>query len=133
LLKILLSFASGGLLGDAFLHLIPHAILAQGGNDDGHGHSHSHSHSHGADSDAEGHAHDLSVGLWTLVGIITFLMVEKLIRIMKGGHGHSHSHAVVNSEPDTSDKKKGKGSKGDAKSTQKTKGTKSSTKIQIEF
>jgi len=47
LLKILLSFASGGLLGDAFLHLIPHAILAKGG-DDNHGHSHSHSHSHEA-------------------------------------------------------------------------------------
>ena len=30
LLKVLLSFASGGLLGDAFLHLIPHAIMAQG-------------------------------------------------------------------------------------------------------
>ena len=29
LLKVLLSFASGGLLGDAFLHLIPHAIMAQ--------------------------------------------------------------------------------------------------------
>ena len=29
LLKILLAFASGGLLGDAFLHLIPHAIMAQ--------------------------------------------------------------------------------------------------------
>ena len=27
LLKILLAFASGGLLGDAFLHLIPHAII----------------------------------------------------------------------------------------------------------
>lgn len=26
LLKLLLSFASGGLLGDAFLHLIPHAL-----------------------------------------------------------------------------------------------------------
>lgn len=26
LLKVLLSFASGGLLGDAFLHLIPHAL-----------------------------------------------------------------------------------------------------------
>jgi solute carrier family 39 (zinc transporter), member 7 len=25
LLKVLLSFAAGGLLGDAFLHLIPHA------------------------------------------------------------------------------------------------------------
>lgn len=30
LLKILLAFASGGLLGDAFLHLIPHATMAVG-------------------------------------------------------------------------------------------------------
>jgi zinc transporter 7 len=120
LLKILLSFASGGLLGDAFLHLIPHAILAQGGDDDGHGHSHSHGHSHGRSDKSdphEFHAHDLSVGIWTLVGIITFLMVEKLIRIMKGGHGHSHSH--IPSPPkaneaekngDSKDKKKGKSS-----------------------
>ena len=52
ILKITLSFASGGLLGDAFLHLIPHAMMAsQGGDDSGHGHSHSHGHSHG---DGEG-------------------------------------------------------------------------------
>ena len=51
-MKITLSFASGGLLGDAFLHLIPHAMMAsQGGDDSGHGHSHSHGHSHG---DGEG-------------------------------------------------------------------------------
>ncbi|MGH0178915.1 UNVERIFIED_CONTAM: hypothetical protein FKN15_078533 [Acipenser sinensis] len=30
LLKVLLSFASGGLLGDAFLHLIPHALRTAG-------------------------------------------------------------------------------------------------------
>ena len=40
------SFASGGLLGDAFLHLIPHAASAVEG-EAGHGHSHSHGHSHG--------------------------------------------------------------------------------------
>ena len=53
ILKITLSFASGGLLGDAFLHLIPHAMMASegGGDDSGHGHSHSHGHSHG---DGEG-------------------------------------------------------------------------------
>ena len=48
----------GGLLGDAFLHLIPHAMMASGGED--HGHSHSHGHSHGGDDGAEeGHVHDL--------------------------------------------------------------------------
>merc|ERR1712181_108027 len=87
LLKILLAFASGGLLGDAFLHLIPHALMAvDSGDEGGHGHSHaSHGHSHG------GHApHDMSVGLGVLSGIVAFLCVEKLVRIMKGGHGHSH-------------------------------------------
>lgn len=81
-LKILLSFASGGLLGDAFLHLIPHALLAQSDGEAGHTHSHSHS---------EGHGHDLSVGLGVLAGIVVFLMVEKFVRIVKGGHGHSHA------------------------------------------
>jgi zinc transporter 7 len=42
---------------------------------------------------AEFHSHDLGVGIWVLVGIITFLMMEKIIRIIKGGHVHSHSHS----------------------------------------
>ena len=56
-----MSFASGGLLGDAFLHLIPHAqvaIEAEGGGAD-HSHSHSHGHSHGGEG---GHNHDMTVG-----------------------------------------------------------------------
>ncbi|XP_004617731.2 zinc transporter SLC39A7 [Sorex araneus] len=84
LLQILLSFASGGLLGDAFLHLIPHALephshqpVEQPG---GHGHSHS------------GQGPLLSVGLWVLGGIVAFLVVEKFVRHVKGGHGHGHSH-----------------------------------------
>lgn len=97
-LKILLSFASGGLLGDAFLHLIPHAIMAQEGNshtdgnsDQHHGHSHAHGHSHGGDD--EGHSHDLTIGLGVLSGILTFLVIEKIVRIYGDGHGHSHGHS----------------------------------------
>lgn len=87
-LKVLLAFASGGLLGDAFLHLIPHALMAQQDDDHGHSHSHSHSHSHGSEDHHE--PHDLSVGLWVLAGILAFLVVEKFVRIIKGsGHGHS--------------------------------------------
>ncbi|KAF0313448.1 Zinc transporter SLC39A7 [Amphibalanus amphitrite] len=93
LLKVLLSFAAGGLLGDAFLHLIPHALMAvsESGAETagGHGHSHGdHGHSHGA-----GHEHDMSVGLWVLAGIVAFFLVEKFVRIVKGGHGHSHGHS----------------------------------------
>ena len=102
LLKILLSFASGGLLGDAFLHLIPHAINPH--HDHGHEHHHHHDdhhddhhHHHHHDAhdhhhDAHGHDHmqDMIIGLWVLAGIVAFLIVEKFIRVLKGGHGHSH-------------------------------------------
>lgn len=84
LLQILLSFASGGLLGDAFLHLIPHALEPHSHHPmeqpRGHGHSHS------------GQGPILSVGLWVLGGIVAFLIVEKFVRHVKGGHGHSHGH-----------------------------------------
>lgn len=90
LLKILLAFASGGLLGDAFLHLIPHASIAEGLS-----HSHSHSHNH----DDGHHGHDMTIGLWVLAGILTFLVVEKLVRILKGGHAHSHSPSKKKAQP----------------------------------
>jgi len=104
LLKILLSFGSGGLLGDAFLHLIPHAQMAN--TDEGHGHSHSHGHSHGG-GEGEGHSHDMSVGLGVLSGIVAFLCVEKFVRIMKGGHGHSHAaHPPVQAKGKEKEEKK---------------------------
>lgn len=98
LLKILLAFASGGLLGDAFLHLIPHANagLEEHG---AHSHSHSHSHSHGV---SEHEPHNMSVGLWVLAGIVAFLVVEKGVRIIKGSKGHGHSHG----KPKETDSKK---------------------------
>ena len=92
LLKVLLSFASGGLLGDAFLHLIPHAISPHSHTGGSHEHSHAHSH-----SDEHGHddSHNLRVGLWVLFGIVAFLAVEKFVRYVKGGHTHGHSHSHV--------------------------------------
>lgn len=105
LLKVLLSFASGGLLGDAFLHLIPHALEPHSHHGDGdHGHSHAseeshdHGHSHGA-----AHGHMMSVGLWVLGGIIAFLVVEKFVRLLKGGHGHSHGHSHAAAKEKDSD------------------------------
>ncbi|GLE08786.1 hypothetical protein PINS_up020201 [Pythium insidiosum] len=46
----------------------------------------------------EGHSHsvqDLAVWLWTIAGMMTFLMLEKFVRAQTGGghsHGHSHIH-----------------------------------------
>ncbi|KAJ8273739.1 hypothetical protein GJAV_G00105000 [Gymnothorax javanicus] len=105
LLKILLSFASGGLLGDAFLHLIPHALEPHSHHgDEGHSHSHDseeshhHGHSHGGD-----HDHMMCVGLWVLGGIVAFLVVEKFVRLLKGDHGHGHSHGHSHSHAKESD------------------------------
>jgi len=99
LLKILLAFGAGGLLGDAFLHLIPHALPAEN--------SHSHSHSHGGSHSHE--PHDLSVGGGVLLGFITFFVVEKFVRIVRKesgqSHGHSHGPAKDKIEPKKSRRK----------------------------
>ena len=107
LLKVLLSFASGGLLGDAFLHLIPHAISphSHGHEHDEHEHhdhdhehdhhhaDHDHHHHHTEDDHHHDHLADMMVGLWVLCGIVTFLIVEKFVRLTRGGHSHGgHSH-----------------------------------------
>ncbi|OCT66157.1 zinc transporter SLC39A7 isoform X2 [Xenopus laevis] len=102
LLKLLLSFASGGLLGDAFLHLIPHALEPHSAHEavaepeESHGHGHSHGHNH---------SHMMLVGLWVLAGIIAFLVVEKFVRHLKGEHGHGHSHAAKESLADDATEK----------------------------
>ena len=36
------------------------------------------------------HGRMLTVGTWVLAGIVAFLVVEKGVRHLKGGHGHSH-------------------------------------------
>ena len=105
LLKVLLAFASGGLLGDAFLHLIPHAISPHShGGEGGHEHSHSHSHSHSYEEGGHhDHSSEMVVGLWVLAGLIAFLMVEKFVRLVKGGHGHSHSAPKVEAKNSNGD------------------------------
>lgn len=83
-LKILLSFASGGLLGDAFLHLIPHSLSTHDHHDHG-------EHCSVSAQDTHDHSNETRVGLWILAGILVFLFVEKIVRVIKGGHSHSHS------------------------------------------
>lgn len=108
----LAAFGAGAMLGDAFLHQLPHAF---GG---GHSHSHDHhvDHNHNHLHQSESHAHslkDLSVGLSTLSGILLFLLVEKVVRYVEDhsgnvanawGHGHHHhSHKKNDDIKDTND------------------------------
>lgn len=86
-------FGAGAMLGDAFLHQLPHAF----------GGGHSHSHDNHVDDVHHSHSHshsieDLSVGLSILSGIVVFLLVEKVVRYVEDmsggvnswGHGHHH-------------------------------------------
>ncbi|KAK6242444.1 hypothetical protein SCA6_007833 [Theobroma cacao] len=104
-------FGAGAMLGDAFLHQLPHAF---GGE-----HSHSHDdhvddahHSHSGPDHMHGHSlKDLSVGLsilgsslsfaWLTSGIVMFLLVEKVVRYVdenseEASHGHHHHHHKSN-------------------------------------
>lgn len=123
LLKILLSFASGSLLGDAFLHLIPHALVAhshESQESSPHTHTHTHSHSQGG-GESVSHGHDMVVGFWVLFGIIAFLMVEKFVRLVKGGHNHSHSghsHGLL-SDVDKHDRKETESDSDESSSSKK--------------
>lgn len=58
-LKLLLSFAVGGLLGDVFLHLLPEAWA----------------HVH---DDGDPHTNHFYIGLWVIMGIFGFLTLEKI-------------------------------------------------------
>ncbi|KAL7181056.1 hypothetical protein ACSBR1_040005 [Camellia fascicularis] len=88
---------AGAMLGDAFLHQLPHAF----------GGEHSHSHNHNVDHAHFGHEHshspkhahtlkDLSVGLSVLAGIVLFLLVAKIVRYVeensKGANAWNHTH-----------------------------------------
>jgi len=113
LLKILVTFAVGGLLGDVFLHLLPHALDPHTPNSD------SHSHSHGNEG-GHSHTNHLIVGLSVLAGILVFFIIEKTARGLHGSsHSHSHSHApgmATTSSADDSDVKE-ESSKSDSSSS----------------
>ncbi|CAI9779151.1 unnamed protein product [Fraxinus pennsylvanica] len=92
-------FGAGAMLGDAFLHQLPHAF----GGEHSHSHDHHDDNAHGHMHVGESHSHslkDLSVGLSVLTGIVLFLLVEKLVRYVEEfsggvnawGHGHHHHH-----------------------------------------
>ncbi|CAL5430421.1 unnamed protein product [Camellia sinensis] len=95
------SLLAGAMLGDAFLHQLPHAFGMQRCGEHSHSHDHDVDHAHFGHehSHSPKHAHtlkDLSVGLSVLAGIVLFLLVEKTVRYVeensKGANAWNHTH-----------------------------------------
>lgn len=72
-LRLLLSFAVGGLLGDVFLHLFPESYGAL------------------ASSGTNTHTGHLVMGLWILGGILTFLILEKIFEATEDGESQNNN------------------------------------------
>lgn len=119
-LRLALSFASGGLLGDAFLHLIPHAMIDHDHGHDHHhhenhhehenhlheDHDHHHNHNHDHEHDHQ-HNHDHSeqalVGLNIVAGLFIFFIIEKFVHMVSNDSHSHHHHNHQTSKGKTSD------------------------------
>lgn len=79
-LTIMVAFAVGGLLGDTLFHLLPEIFL---GEDE----------PHKVSFVMLEPNRNLLLGVAIMVGIVTFMAMDKILRIATGGQGHSHDHA----------------------------------------
>ncbi|KAG6902853.1 hypothetical protein C0995_010738 [Termitomyces sp. Mi166 len=82
-LNTMTAFATGGLLSDVFLHLIPHAFMGE----------HQGSGVHFVMVEEK---RNILIGLGIFVGFASFFFMEKTLRVLggeEGGSEHSHSHS----------------------------------------
>ena len=105
-----MAFAVGGLLGDTLFHLLPEIFLGEDEPDR-------------AKFVLVEPNRNLLLGLGILVGFMTFVAMDKGLRIATGGAGHEHSHAHSHDESsavatgaditngEVKSRKKGKGKK----------------------
>lgn len=110
----MVAFAVGGLLGDTLFHLLPEIFL-------------------GEDSPENVRFvmvepnKNLLLGLAILVGFVTFVAMDKALRIATGGAGHDHSHGHSHTEKDETTAittGSSKGSDGDLKKRKSNKSSK---------
>lgn len=73
-----LDTVSGGLLGDVFLHLLPHAFLGEHVEQDV--------------SVKVDEQKNVLIGLGIFGGFFFFFLMDKLMRVFNGGGGHDHNH-----------------------------------------
>ncbi|VDO15865.1 unnamed protein product [Rodentolepis nana] len=86
--QFLIALSVGSLIGDAFLHLIPHALLSDG--------SSSHGHSHDSDG-KDGNLHDTFIwkAMIVILGIYAFFLTERITII---GQNHASMRKLKRNE-----------------------------------
>jgi solute carrier family 39 (zinc transporter), member 7 len=80
-LTIMVAFAVGGLLGDTLFHLLPEIFLGEDHHDR-------------VRFVLLEPNRNLLLGVAIMVGFVTFVAMDKALRIATGGSGHSHDHAI---------------------------------------
>lgn len=68
----------GGLLGDVFLHLLPHAFLGE--------------HVESGSMVQVNEQKNVLIGMGIFGGLFFFFVMDKLMRVFNGGSGHDHHH-----------------------------------------
>ncbi|PPQ95210.1 hypothetical protein CVT26_014901 [Gymnopilus dilepis] len=87
-LNTMTAFATGGLLSDVFLHLVPHSFMGEQTGS-------------GVHFVMVEEKRNILVGLGIFLGFAAFFFMEKTLRVLGGdddegaGHSHSHSHSHV--------------------------------------
>lgn len=84
-LSVMVAFAVGGLLGDTLFHLLPEIFVGEDEPDR-------------ARFVLVEPNRNLILGLGILVGFMTFVAMDKGLRIATGGAGHDHSHGHSHDE-----------------------------------
>ncbi|KAJ7364293.1 ZIP-like iron-zinc transporter [Mycena albidolilacea] len=87
-LNTMTAFATGGLLSDVFLHLVPHSFMGEHQGD-------------GIHLVVVEEKRNILIGLGIFGGFAAFFIMEKTLRVLGGdedGAGHSHSHSHANGE-----------------------------------
>ncbi|KAJ2078547.1 hypothetical protein H4R24_004406 [Coemansia sp. RSA 988] len=109
-LRVMVGFAVGGLLGDVFLHLLPHMFAGD--------HEHGHGHGHGHAEESSDHVRHTVYGCTIFLGLMVFFSVDKFMRLLGAG-GHSHSHHGHSHSHTKTDKHSGSSSASDSDSKQR--------------
>ncbi|RPD61197.1 ZIP-like iron-zinc transporter [Lentinus tigrinus ALCF2SS1-6] len=88
-LNTMTAFATGGLLSDVFLHLVPHSFMGE--HQDG-----------GVHFVMVEEKRNILIGLGIFIGFASFFIMEKTLRVLSSedeqGHSHSHSHSNGSAE-----------------------------------